>query len=147
MKIVLLEDVKGVGEKFTVAEVKNGYARNWLIPQGLALKYSRKNLKSLEARKKEEAKLNLRKKEKAMRLAEEIKKLSLTISERTKNEEELFGSVTAAAISEAFKAEGFDIPQGSILLEEPIKKVGVYDVNVRLHPEVIGQVKIWVVKK
>jgi len=147
MKVILIEDVKGIGSIGDTLQVKAGYARNFLFPKKLARPATEANQKVIEEiRKKKE--LSLAKEKKA---AEELKnKLSLmscTISVEAGDDDKLFGSVTAQDIAAALEGEGFSIDKRKITPAEPIKKLGVYNIAVKLHPEVSGEIKVWVVKK
>ena len=147
MKVILLSDIKKIGKKGDIVEVKRGYAKNYLIPQSLAWEYNRHNLRLFQKRKRKEEELFAKQHKKAEGLADELSKLSLTIPQRVKNEEELFGSVTKANICEVLRKEGYNIKEENIILPDPIKKLGVFQVKVKLFPDVMGEVKVWVVKK
>jgi len=146
MKVVLKEDVEKIGKIGDVVEVSAGYARNCLIPQGKALEATQSNLKKLDeyklvvAKKKEQEKLA------AQELAKKIEQVSCTIVMQA-HEEQLYGAVTNADIAKALQQENINVDKKDILLEEPIKALGVYQVVVKLHPEVKQQVKVWVVQK
>lgn len=147
MKVILIEDVTKLGIMGNVVQVKDGYARNFLFPKNLAKPASDSNLRIIgDIKRKKIAAL-----QKEKRVAEELKqKLSLvscTIAVEAGEDDRLFGSVTAQEIAHAFEEEGFSIDKRKIIIEEPIKKLGVYRVSVKLHPEVKGEVKVWVVKK
>jgi len=147
MKVILLQDIEKLGKANDVVEVKDGFARNYLIPQKKAIPATAQTLKYLE----EEKKKNLKKLEASKKQAEELAKslngISVNVLVKVHNEDELYGSVTAQQISEALKQEGFDIDKKCIVLEEPIKRLGVFDCLIRLHPEVEAKIKVWVVKE
>lgn len=147
MEVILKQDVDKLGKAGTAVKVKEGFARNFLIPNGLAVPLTPVNLKKLE----QEKALRLQGLEKIKRSAEELKnKLagrSLTITAQALEENKLYGSVTAQDIASALSEEGFGIDKSAILLDEPIKALGIYEVLVRLHPEVSANIKVWVVKK
>jgi large subunit ribosomal protein L9 len=147
MKIILMEDSVKLGERGAVVDVKDGYARNFLIPQGIALEATDANMKVYEQHKVKVERLNARKKSGAQELQKELQKISLTIPQQAKEDEELFGSVTAADIVAALAKENRQVAKEAIMLDEPIRKLGVYPVKVRLHPEVEAEIKVWVVKK
>ena len=147
MKIILMENVTRVGSCGDVVEVKDGYARNYLIPKGSALVASDANMNVFKERKQELERIDSKKQTNAKELMESLEKLSLTIAQEAKEDEELYGSVSAAVISDALGAQGFTIAKEEIIITEPIKALGVYAVRVRLHPEVEGEIKVWVVKK
>jgi large subunit ribosomal protein L9 len=147
MKVILREDVPDLGSIGDVVNVKNGYARNYLIPKQLAVQANTKNLHQLEHQRRliEAHKSRVRKD--AHTLAEDIEKISCTIPMLVGEQDKLFGSVTAKDIEEALAQEGIDISRKRIVLEEPIKSLGVYTVDVRLHTQVTAKLKVWVVAK
>lgn len=147
MEVILHEDVPNLGEAGEVVNVKDGYARNYLIPRKLAVIADSKNIRMLEHQKKVVAAKLARNKSKAEELAGKLAAVSITIGKEAGEEDKIFGSVTTMEIANALRAEGYTIDRRHIKLQEPLKKIGVYDVPVRLHPEVDGVVKIWVVKK
>jgi large subunit ribosomal protein L9 len=130
-----------------VVAVKEGYARNFLIPKNKAREATEGSMKILEALKKKQAAEEAKLLKAAKDTAEKITALSVTISAKAGEEEKLFGSVTSEMIAEALKAEGIDIDKRDILLDEQIKKLGVYQVAVKLHSEVKADLRIWVVKE
>ncbi|MBM3245935.1 MAG: 50S ribosomal protein L9 [Candidatus Omnitrophica bacterium] len=148
MEVILNQDVAKIGRSGQVVKVKDGFARNFLIPNGLAVPLTPANLKALEQQKQKKT-LQLEKaKKEAEELKEKIAGLSLTLTVLAKEEgEELYGSVTAPDIAAALREEGLEIDKNSIIIEEPIKSLGIYEVPVKLHPEVEAKVKVWVVKK
>jgi large subunit ribosomal protein L9 len=147
MKVILTEDIDRLGKKGDVVTVKEGYGRNYLIPNNKARPATAGNMKALEAVKKKEALEAAKQAEAARTLANRIGNISLTISVQAGEEEKLFGSVTADAISEQLKEEGITVDGKDITLDEPIKKLGVYQVTVKVHPEVKASLRLWIVKK
>ncbi|MCD6583823.1 MAG: 50S ribosomal protein L9 [Candidatus Omnitrophica bacterium] len=147
MKVILIKDIEKLGKCGEVVEVRDGYARNYLIPQGLALHASKENFQRLERIKEKERKLLERKKKQALQLKEKIEKLSLTIPVEVKEGEDIYGSVGSAQISKLLKSEGIEIEENKIILAEPIRKLGVYSIEIELHPQVKGSLRVWVVKK
>lgn len=147
MKVILNDEVKKLGKSGDVVMVKDGFARNFLLPQGKASPASPANLRRLEKIKEQKRMEEEKKKTEANVLAEKLRKTSLTINMRAGEEEKLFGSVTSEMISELLKNEGFDIDKRDITLGEQIKKLGVYQVSVKIHPEVKTNVKLWVIKE
>jgi len=147
MKVILLKDIKKLGQAGDIVEVKRGYARNFLIPNALALGYTKDNLRLFQNRKKKEEAEREKARAKAQSLAAALSKLSLTIPQRVKNEEEIYGSVTKTMVAQALREEGYDIAEDRIVLDEPIKKLGIFTLKVNLFPDVVGEVKVWVVKK
>lgn len=147
MKVILIEDVKGVGSIGDILQIKPGYARNFLFPKNLAKPATEANQKVTEGIKKKKELALAREKKTAQELKEKLSLASCTISVEAGDDDRLFGSVTAQDIASAFEEEGFSIDKRKIVLAEPIKKLGVYNVTVKLHPEVSGEVKVWVVKR
>ena len=147
MKVILVEDVKSIGAMGDIVDVKDGYARNFLFPKKLAREAVNSNLKIIEDIKKKKLLAAAREKKEAEAIKAKLAFLSCTITVEAGDDDKLFGSVTSQDISHAFEAEGLAIDKKQIILEEPIKKLGVYHVSVKLHPEVTAEVKVWVVKK
>lgn len=147
MKVILLENVDRLGKMGDVVAVKEGYARNYLIPKNKAKEASSGNLKTLEILKKKQAQDETKRIGEAKAIADKISNLSLTIDAQAGEDEKLFGSVSNEMISDALKEEGINIDKRDIVLDEPIKKLGVYQVVVKVHPEVKANLRIWVVKK
>lgn len=147
MKVILREDVSDLGIIGDVVVVKNGYARNCLIPKGLAAQANTKNIHELDHQKRLIQSHLAKRKKQAMTVAESLEGLSCTIPMLVGEQDKLFGSVTTKDIEEALTHEGVKLSRKQILLEEPIKNLGVYTVGVRLHPEVTGKLKVWVVAK
>ena len=147
MKIVLREDVPDLGAIGEIVTVKDGYARNYLIPKQMAVKADTKNMSQLEHQKKliESHKSKIRKE--ATSLASELDGVSCTIPMLVGEQDKLFGSVTAKDIEEALAQEGIKLSRKRIILDEPIRSLGVYTVDIRLHTEVTGKLKVWVVAK
>jgi large subunit ribosomal protein L9 len=147
MKIILLEEIGKLGKTGDVVTVRDGYARNFLIPRNKAKEATPANMKMLDALKKKVALAEKARRDEAEALAGRIEKLSITISANAGEEDKLYGSVTGDDIAEALGAEGIVIDKKDITLDEPIKKLGVYQVTVKVHPEVRAGLKVWVVKK
>jgi large subunit ribosomal protein L9 len=146
MNIILKSKIKGLGEAFEVVKVKNGYGRNWLLPQGLALPATNANLRHLEVEKKRQVSRDLKLKDGALELAKKLAGTSVTVSVRVHEGDKLYGSVGAHEIAEKLAESGLQIDKLMIILDEPIKALGVFSVPVRLHTDVEAKVKVWVVK-
>ncbi len=147
MEVLLLKDVQNIGKEGDRVKVADGYARNYLIPRKMAIRANRGVAdvqKSLQRRRIHRAEAEL---DECKRLAEKIGSLSCTISAKVGEDEKLFGSVTAADVAEALRKEGLDIDKKKIILDTPIKNLGIYSVNIRLHSEVEATLKLWVVKE
>ena len=147
MKVILRSDVERLGSAGDVVSVAAGYARNFLLPRGFAVAATDGNVQLIEIEKKRLAKDQVRLKEEAAALAKELEQVSLTISKQAGEEDKLFGSVTNMEIAEALAKENHEIDKRKIILEEPIKALGIYTVPVKLHTEVTANVKLWVVKE
>lgn len=147
MKVILLEDIKSLGRAGTQVEVKDGYARNFLIPNRKALGATPAAQRVFDNEKKALAKKQAKLREEAAALAVKMGGLSLTISRLAGEDDKLFGSVTNADVAEALAKEGHKVDKRDVLLEEPLKALGIHEVPVQLHPEVKATVKVWVVKQ
>ena len=147
MEVILTKDVKGIGTCGERKSVKDGYAINYLFPNKYAIKVTKGNVKAVaDIERMREARLK-KEREDCEELAKRIAKLSLTINRKAGEDEKLFGSVTNDDIAEALKDNEVDIDKKKILLKEPIKKIGVYHVDIKLHSDVIAKAKVWVVKE
>lgn len=146
MQVILRKNIEKLGAAGDMVEVSNGYGRNYLLPRGLAIEATPRNIKTIEHEKI----LISERKKSELRDAEEIKKkiseISVTIAMQAGEEDKLFGAVTTMDIEEALSKEGISIDKRNIFLEEPIKRLGIYNVNVKVHPEVMTELKVWVVK-
>jgi large subunit ribosomal protein L9 len=147
MKVILLETIDKLGKAGEIITVKEGFARNYLIPKNKARVATTGNMKMLESIKKKEALEENKRLDAAKALAGKIEALSLSISAQAGEEEKLFGSVSNDTIADALKEEGIDIDKKDITLDEPIKKLGSYQVTVKVHPQVKANLRVWVVKK
>ena len=147
MEVILLQDIKGLGKVGDTVKAKDGYARNYLIPKKLAQSYAPGAVKALEEKRKKEERGLEKEKEKAIELAKTISKLSLTIPMEAGANDTLFGSVTPDRIFHALREEGLNLDKKSIILKDPIRKLGIYNAEVSLHSEIKENLRIWVVKK
>jgi large subunit ribosomal protein L9 len=147
MKVILKEDVEKLGKTGEIVNVKPGFGRNYLIPRGLAAEASTKNVSRLEHEKRLIQDQQNRRKKSAEKLGEDLEAVSLTIPCKVGETDKLFGSVTAREIAEALREEGFNIEKGDILLEEPLKNLGVYTVQVKLAQGITPGIKVWLVRK
>ena len=147
MKVILLKDIETLGSAGEVVEVKNGYGRNFLIPRNEALVASAANMAQFESRRKQQETLAERDRRAAEGLAKKLEAESITAQVKVGEEDRLFGSVTAQNIAELLDEKGYEVDRRAIHLEDPIRELGVYNIEVRLHPEVAAAVKLWVVKE
>jgi len=147
MDVILRQDVASLGKAGELVAVKDGYARNFLLPRGLAYQASDSNRRRLEAERSGKAKRHAGEVEAAQAIAASLETVSLTFTMKAGEGDKLFGSVTAADIAEKLKAEGFAVDKKAVELDEPLKALGVYKVPVRLHAEVKPDVRVWVVRE
>jgi len=147
MQIILQEDVEKLGNRGEVVEVAEGYARNFLLPRKLALEASPGNMKRLEKMRAAFAKKAAVEVADAQRLAELLAGVSLEISRKSGENDQLFGSVTSADVADALAAQGYTIDKRKIQLAEPIKSIGHFEVPIKLHREVTASVKLAVNKE
>ena len=146
MDLILLQDVQKLGKEGAVVRVKPGFARNYLLPQRLALPATPDNLRILEERKRQaEAKVERIRKQ-AEALKHTLESRSLTLKLTLGENQTAFGSITTHDLLEALAHEGISLEKHAIQLPEPIKALGIYEVPVRVHPEVTATLKFWVVK-
>ena len=143
MKVILLEDVKSLGKKGEVVNVNDGYARNFIIPKKLGLEATGKNLNDLKLQKANEEKVAKEHLEAAQAFAKEMENDHVVVSIKAGEGGRTFGSVSSKEIATAYKEQcGKEIDKKKIILPEPIKSFGVYEVAVKLHPKVTGTLKV-----
>ena len=148
MEVILTKDVDKLGKSGSVVKVKDGFARNFLFPRVLAIPANSANLKKIQQEKEKENKLRQQEKERTKVLSDRLNEISITIPATTHDEDKLYGSISASDIIEALNQEGIsEVTEEAVILDEPIKSVGVYDVVIRLHPEISAKIKVWVVKR
>jgi large subunit ribosomal protein L9 len=147
MKVILMEDIKKIGKMGQIVDVANGFARNYLVPKGLAVEANTKNIRSVEHGKKIVHEKARKLKDSAQDLSSKISAMTITIKAKAGEEGKLFGSVTTMDIAEALNSEGIEIDKKRISLEEPIKRLGSYFVSVKLHHEVSVQLNIQVIEE
>lgn len=145
MKVILIDEIRGLGGRGDVVQVKDGYARNFLFPKNLAREATPGNLKAVEQERKKWAALSAQEKTQAEALAEKIAGLKVEVKKRVGDSGTLFGSVTANEIADALAAQGIEVDKRRIELTHPIKNVGSHSVEVRLHREVTAKVDVDVV--
>lgn len=145
MEVILRAYVPNLGAPGDIVTVKDGYARNYLVPKGLAIPASKKSIKAIERERQIILAKAERQRRKFESLAERLNHLELEIPQRVIEEDRLYGSVSATEIASALKEQGFEITKKQVLLDEPIKKLGEYVVPIRLAPEVTAHLKLKVV--
>ncbi|RLE18756.1 MAG: 50S ribosomal protein L9 [Acidobacteria bacterium] len=147
MQVILKETVTGLGNRGQVIKVKDGYARNFLLPKRLAVQVTNGNLKQIELEKKSWALKNQKEVEAANALKDIIEKMTISVAKKAGESEALFGSVTNQDIADVLAVEKIEIDKRKIELPEPVKKLGTFPVIIHLHPEVKVETKVWVVKE
>ena len=145
MQIILTTDIPSLGDAGDLVEVKPGYGANYLIPQGLALPATSSNKNQIEHQRRAISARIARDRKDAESISEKLSQVSVTITSLVGDDDKLFGSVSTKDVSEALRDQGFDVDRRKIVLETPIKALGVYDVPVKVHRDVIAQIKLWVV--
>jgi large subunit ribosomal protein L9 len=145
MKVILTDEIRGLGTRGDIVTVKDGYARNFLFPKKLAREATSGNLKSIEQEKKKWAALSQQEKNEAQKAADAVKGVKVTIQKRVGDHGQLFGSVTANEIADALVSKGIQVEKRRIELDHPIKTLGVHEVDVRLHREVTAHIQVEVV--
>jgi large subunit ribosomal protein L9 len=147
MQVILLEDVPSLGKIGDLVKVSDGYGRNYLIPQKKAMPATEKSIHALDHQKRQAQQRITKTKKDAERLAQQIEAFSCTLTKPIGESGRLFGSVTSMEIEAVLKEGGMEVDRKKILLEEPIKSLGMYTVPVKLHPEVTAHLKVWVVQE
>jgi large subunit ribosomal protein L9 len=147
MKVILRKDIETLGNIGDIVEVKEGYARNFLIPRKIAYNALNGNLKALEDEKKSIARKSEKELHTAEKVSTELEKVSVTIPVQVGEEDKIFGSVTTQMIADALKEKDFDIDKRKIEIEESIKTLGIYNVNIKLHSNISANIKVWVVRE
>jgi len=147
MDVILFQDVHKLGKIGDTVKVKDGYARNYLIPKGIAYLATSGNLKRLEQQKKQTAELHEKEKSEAQALADKMSKASCTINVEVNDLDKLYGAVNIADIVKVLSDEGFEVDRKDIEIEKPIEELGIFDIGVKVHPEVTAKVRLWVTKK
>ena len=147
MEIILLTDINNLGESGDIVSVKSGFARNKLIPQGLALRASKKNIAIASERKKSLA-AKIDRENQAMKiLADRLSKTEITIEVKVGDEEKMFGSIKNKDIQKELLDKGFDdIKKNQIIIKEPIKALGIYHIQVKVFKDIFSDVKLYVIK-
>lgn len=146
MKVILMQDVDSLGLEGDIVEVARGYARNYLVPQGISVEATNGNLKILEARKKKIMAKRMKDKEGAERIKEKISQVVLNIKSKAGEEGKLYGSVTSRDIAQELENNDVIVDRKKIIIEEPIRNLGEYEVSIKLYPEVLAQIKVIVEK-
>jgi len=147
MNVLLLKDMEKLGREGDIVTVADGYARNYLVPRGCAVVASHKTIKLQQKIRSERLAREAHERQEFVELAEKLSNVSVTTAVKVGEDEQLYGSVTAQDIIDLLKEEGYEIDRKKVVLEHPIKSLGVYAIEIRLHPDVTAPIKLWVVKE
>ncbi len=147
VELLLAENVPSLGSQGDIVRVRPGYARNFLLPQGLATVATEANKRMVEVHRQRQDALAVKRVQQLKKLADDVAKYSVTIEANATDEGQLYGSVVAADISKALLSAGYQIEADHVKLEGPLKELGMYTVKLEIHPEVTTDVKVWVVPK
>jgi len=145
VELLLAEDVPALGKQGDIVQVRAGYARNYLLPQGLATVASEHNKRMVEKHRVKLAELAKQRMQELKKLGDAISKYSVTIEAHANEEGHLYGSIGAADISKSLRGASFDVAPECVKLEGPLKELAMYTVKIQLHPEIETEVKVWVV--
>ena len=148
MKVILLQDVKTLGKKGEIVNISDGYARNFVLPKGLGKEANAANLNDLKLQKANEEKVAKEKLEEAKKLAAELEKKEVTVKMRLGEGGKSFGSISSKEIAAAAREQcGLELDKKKIQLPESIKALGTYEVQIKIHPQVVGKLKVKVVEQ
>jgi large subunit ribosomal protein L9 len=147
MEVILSQDIATLGKTGDIVKVKDGYARNYLIPRLLAMAATKENLKTVERQKVKMMAAYEGKKAAAALIAEKLSKVSCTIAVEVNDQEKLYGAVSETDILRALEQEGFKYERKDLVIEKQAEELGIFEIGVKLHPEVIGKFRLWVTKK
>jgi len=147
MDIILMKNVEKLGQVGDVVKVKNGYARNYLLPRQMCMPATTGNIKRIEKEKASRLAIDEAQKKEAQQKAEILSKVSLTIAVEVNDQEKLYGAISDSDILEALQAENHKIDKKSLVLEKPIDELGIFEIGIKLHPQVIAKIRLWVTKK
>ncbi len=147
MKVILRQDVTDLGKAGQTIEVKGGYGRNFLLPRNLAIAATKANLRAIGEIEKQNQIQARKMRRTAEQLKDKLEKISLTIEVLVGEEDKIFGSVTSQNVAEHLETQGMTVDKRNILLEDPIKSLGVYTIPIKVDKDVIANVKTWVIRK
>lgn len=147
MQIILMDNVVKLGKVGDVVKVKAGYARNYLLPRELGVPATPGNMKRIEKEKAKRLALYEQNMKEAQKEADILSKVSLTVAVEVNDQEKLYGAISETEVLKAFENEGKKIEKKSLVIEKAIDDLGIFEVGVRLHPEVVAKVRLWVTKK
>jgi large subunit ribosomal protein L9 len=147
MKVILAENIPSLGEIGKIVNVAAGYARNYLLPQGLALEATGKNVRELEHKKRMLAQKREKVRQQMLSVAEKLNQATIVLRRKVSEDEKLYGSVSGTDIASALKEKGFDIGRKNIQLDQPIRQLGQHSVLVRVDPQITAQVNVIIEKE
>jgi large subunit ribosomal protein L9 len=147
MEVILTKDVAHLGRMGEVVKVKDGYARNYLLPKDLAYMATAANLKKIETQAKARQEQVEKEKKEAREIAEKLNKVSCTVNVEVNDLDKLYGSISEADVVKALDVEGFKIDKKQVAFDKPIEELGIFDVTINLHHDVTAKVRLWVTKK
>jgi len=147
MEIILSKDIQTLGKLGEVIKVKDGYARNFLLPRKLAYAATPANLKRIEQQEKKSKVQDEQAKKDAEVFAEKLNKTSCTIDVEVNDLDKLYGAIAEADIAKALEIEGFTVDKKDIVIEKPIEELGIFEIGINLHSEVTAKIRLWVTKK
>lgn len=147
MEIILSKSIEKLGRVGDVVKVKDGFARNYLLPKNLGVAATPGNIKKIAQLKAKEAALYQERKKEAQALAEKISKVSITIAVEVNDLEKLYGAVTETEILNGLEQEGYAFERSQLVIEKPVEELGIFEIGINLHPEVKGKFRLWVTKK
>lgn len=142
MKIILIQDFESLGFEGDIVDVAKGYARNYLIPKGVAIEANKPNLKAMEMRKDKTMAKRMKDKETAEIAGEKVSQVTVTVRRKASEEGKLYGSVTNRDIAQGLEKEGIIVDRRKIIIDEAIRTLGESEVAIKLHPEVIAKIKV-----
>ena len=142
-----MENVENLGKVGEIKKVKDGYARNYLIPRSLAMVATTNNVKRIEKEKAKKLALYEQQKAEAQKKADALAKVSITVAVEVNDQEKLYGAITETEILKALEAEGQKVEKKSLVIDKPIEELGIFELGVKLHPEVVAKIRLWVTKK
>ncbi len=147
MKVILIKDVPGLGEEGETKDIAPGYARNYLFPKGFAVERTAFNRNRMKEQRRKIELTNVKKREEASKLAEELSAISINIPATAQKNDKLFGAIHEVDIVKSLKEQGYDIEKKNVLLDEPIKAIGVYKIPIKIYDDIKAELKVWVVKE
>lgn len=147
MEVILIQDMPHLGKAGEVVKVKNGYARNYLLPKSLVYLATSENLKKIEIQQKNRQEQYENEKKEALALAEKLSKVSCTVNVEVNDLEKLYGSISEIDVTKALEVEGFVIDKKQVVFNTPIEELGIFDVGINLHSDVTAKIRLWVTKK